>query len=86
VESVGFGVSPGPGREAKGLPTVNDEKDWLRQPQRFPVLLSAQEPVPEEAIRVGAVGSVVVYTGDHPVLNALASLVLRITSLFGYVY
>jgi multidrug resistance efflux pump len=87
VESVGFGVSPGAGRStAKGLPTINDEKDWLRPPQRFPVLLSAQAPVPAEAIRVGAVGTAVIYTGDHTVLNFIASLALRIVSLFGYIY
>lgn len=86
VESIGFGVSAGAGRTSEGLPTLNEEKGWFRPPQRFPVLLSVEEPAPVESTRVGAVGSAVIYADDNPVMNSIASLVLRIGSLLGYLY
>jgi multidrug resistance efflux pump len=86
VVSIGYGVSQGTGKTSDGLPTISETKGWVRPQQRFPVLLAAQEPIPIEAIRVGSLGSAVVYTGDSFILNTIAALVLRITSLLGYVY
>jgi multidrug resistance efflux pump len=86
VESIGYGVSQGTGTSADGLPTIGEQKGWVRPQQRFPVLLVPAEPIPLEALRVGSLGSAVVYTGHNFVLNPIAALLLRISSLFGYVY
>ena len=86
VESVGFGVSQGSSTDGTGLPTISEQKGWVRPQQRFPVLLVPTEPVPLEAIRVGSLASAVVYTGDSFVLNTIAALVLRVASLLGYIY
>jgi multidrug resistance efflux pump len=86
VMSIGYGVSQGAGRSADGLPTISEQKGWMRPQQRFPVLLVAQEQIPLDAIRVGALGSAIIYTGDSFILNTIAALRLRISSLLGYVY
>jgi multidrug resistance efflux pump len=85
VESIGYGVSQG-ARTTDGLPTISEQKGWMRPQQRFPVLLVPQEQIPLEAIRVGSLGSAVIYTGDSFILNTIAALLLRVSSLFGYVY
>jgi multidrug resistance efflux pump len=86
VESIGYGVSQGTGRSADGLPTVSEQKGWMRPQQRFPVLLVPTEEVPAEAVRIGSLASAVVYTGTNYLMNPIAALVLRVASLFGYVY
>jgi len=71
-----------------GLPTVQNARDWLRNAQRFPVLIDFEKP--EEATKLGGrVGSqvnVTVYTGDHPILNALGRFVTQLSRLFSYAY
>jgi len=86
VESIGYGVSQGAGKTADGLPTISEQKGWMRPQQRFPVLLIPTEQVPVEAIRIGSLASAVVYTGNNFVMNPIAALVLRMASIFGYVY
>jgi multidrug resistance efflux pump len=85
VESIGFGVAQA-NRGSDGLPTISEQKGWVRPQQRFPVLLTPAEEVPLENIRVGALASAVIYTGNNFVMNPIAALVLRVTSLLGYVY
>ena len=34
VKTVGWGVSVGSGQNKNGLPTINEENEWLRSPQR----------------------------------------------------
>jgi multidrug resistance efflux pump len=71
-----------------GLPTVQNARDWLRNAQRFPVLIDFEDPV--EAARLGArVGSqvsVLVYTGDHPILNTLGRVLNWLAGILSYAY
>jgi multidrug resistance efflux pump len=91
VESIGWGVSVGAGRTTGGLPTISEEKGWVRTPQMFAVLLTSvpempiEKSVPPGSVRLGSRGSVVIYSGDMPVLNGLAALYLRAMSWLGYV-
>ena len=39
VRSVGLGTSPGGDQPAGTLPTIQNNRDWLRQSQRFPVII-----------------------------------------------
>ena len=69
------------------LPTIETDKNWLRESQRFPVLVDFNaETVGTLGLRVGSQASVTVYTGDHPVLNALGRLRMRIASYLTYAY
>jgi multidrug resistance efflux pump len=71
-----------------GLPTVQNARDWLRSAQRFPVVIDFDDPaeVTELGGRVGSQVSVTVYTGDHPILNWLGRLMMRLAMLLSYAY
>jgi multidrug resistance efflux pump len=86
VRGTGFGVAVD--SEPLGdLPTIQNDKDWLREAQRFPVLVDFEmENVRELGVRVGSQASVTVYTGTHPVLDTLGRLRMRIASYLSYAY
>jgi multidrug resistance efflux pump len=97
AEVVSFGAGAAYSRPdaVGGLPSVEQSQGWLRDPQRFPVILKLTEKdlVDENGLYVGGlqlrVGSqvdVVVYTGDSWILNGLAALWIRVASLFSYAY
>ena len=89
VRSITFGVT---GAESTskpgGLPTVQNARDWLRNAQRFPVLIDFEDPVEAAQLgaRVGSQVSVLVYTGDHPILNALGRLLNWLAGVLSYAY
>ena len=83
IRSVGYGVSSGSSERGK-LPDVKGTSGWLRDPQRFPViiLMDNQEVLPYS--RLGGQADVVVFTGKHPLLNLLGRWRLRINSWLSY--
>ncbi len=85
VRSVGFGVSQG-GPTARGeLPQVSPTAGWLRQPQRFPVIVDLGEEVPAGLVRVGGQVSVMAFTGREGILNPLGRLIMRFFTIMSYV-
>jgi multidrug resistance efflux pump len=86
VRGTGFGIQVD--SEPLGeLPTIENDKNWLRDSQRFPVLVDFDtETFRTLGLRVGSQASVTVYTGDHPVLNPLGRLRMRIASYLTYAY
>lgn len=75
VRSIGGGVGSGQTSPPGTLPVVKNSRDWLRQAQRIPVAVQfdpAELPRLKIA-RVGGQADVLVYTGDHPLMNALAA-------------
>jgi multidrug resistance efflux pump len=88
VRSVGFGVSTGSAPAPGTLPTVQNSRDWLRQSQRFPVVVEFDPKALASlrGIRVGGQAEVMVYTGDSLVLNLLGKLYMRLMSVLSYVY
>jgi multidrug resistance efflux pump len=84
VASVSAGVDTGEG--ARGaLPTAESAQGWLQDPQRFPVIIRFQREDARGLLRVGGQADVVVYAGSNPILNAVAALRIRISSLLSYV-
>ena len=83
VRSLGYGVSSGSNERGK-LPDVKDTSGWLRDPQRFPVIISLdnQEIMPYS--RLGGQADVVIFTGKHPILNMLGRWRLRINGWLSY--
>ena len=84
VRSLGFGVSTDPTNKG-GLPKVSDKKGWLQDPQRFPVIISTDDPAFKDLYRLGGQVDVVVYTGNNFLLNAIAAFRIRLMSLLSYV-
>ncbi len=85
VSSIGYGVSSDNKNIPGKLPVVNRSSSWLRDPQRFPVIIGISDTTAQRLCRAGAQADVVVYTGDHPFLNSIARLRIRINSLLSYV-
>jgi multidrug resistance efflux pump len=87
VESLGWGVGEGDVDPTTGLPkTHQGTGGWLASAQRFPVDLAFETADgPPRGVRYNARASVIFYTGDHPVFNALAWLWIRLISVLTYV-
>ena len=80
------GVSANGAPDARGeLPTVSGSKGWLRDPQRFPVVVTLDGDDARGLCRAGGQADVVVFTGGNPLLNAVAKLRIRVASILSYV-
>lgn len=89
VRSIGLGVSAGQAPPPGTLPTIQNNRDWLRQSQRFPVIVGfdvAQSGALPEALRVGGQASVIAYAEGHPVLRLLGKAYIRLMSWLSYAY
>jgi len=87
VRTTGFGVAVD-SAPLGSLPTISNDRQWLRDAQRFSVQIDFRLPEARDRLgmRVGAQASVIVYTGDGWIMNALAWLRMRAVSLFTYAY
>jgi multidrug resistance efflux pump len=87
VRSIGFGVDSGSTTALGSLPTIDNDRNWLRDAQRFPVIVEI-DPRPEgrPALRVGAQATVIVYTEDSFLLVPLGKIYMRLLSMASYVY
>jgi len=88
VRSISLGVNDGQSTTPGTLPTVQNNRDWLRQSQRFPVIVgfdANQEGLPEQ-LRVGGQVTVIAYTENAMVLKWLGKLYIRLMSWFSYAY
>lgn len=87
VRSIGYGVASG-GSVLGGLPTIENDRNWLREAQRFPVIIDFDPAIRQEGIgwRVGSQADVIVYSGDHSFLNLLGGVYIRIVSWLTYAY
>lgn len=89
VSSIGYGVSGGRSPQPGTLPSVQNDRDWLRQAQRFPVTINFDPDQQEglrDQLRIGGQATVTVYTRDSGILNGLAWLFLKFGSWFSYAY
>jgi multidrug resistance efflux pump len=88
VRSLGYGVAAGPKTPPGALPDIQNNRDFLRQAQRFPVIIEFDRGALAEIgrLREGGQAEVIVYTGDNPVMNALGRLYIRVMSWLAYAY
>lgn len=86
VRETGFGVQVS--SNALGtLPTIENQREWLRDEQRFAVIIDFQVPdLSKSDLRVGSQASVIVYTGDNWLLNTLGKLYIRLDAWLSYAY
>lgn len=88
VREVGFGVQV-QSAPLGSLPTISNDRNWLREEQRFSVLVDITDmPDTEDRrrLKVGSQASVIVYTGGHSILVWLGKLYIRLASLLTYAY
>lgn len=85
VQSVGYGVDWGGSNSAAELPSIGGSKDWLRDPQRFPVIISFVDDSTKGLRREGGQADVMVYTGNNGLLNGVAKIWMKIVSITTYV-
>ena len=87
IRSIGWGISAG-SQTLGALPTVENDRNWLRDAQRFPVIVDLDEELKNNpgVSRVGSQADVIVYTGDGFLLNAIGKVYIRLISLFSYAY
>lgn len=83
VESVGWGVAQ-EGSSNAALPSVRNQSGWVRDPQRFPVRILVDQPYPTGP-RYGSQVTVVIYTDDNPVANAIGAITARVGAWLNYV-
>ncbi len=84
VSSIAYGVSTDR-TNASDLPTVKTAQGWLRDPQRFPVIINIEDQEILRKLRQGSQAEVVVYTGNNFILNGLASFRIWLLSKLSYV-
>jgi multidrug resistance efflux pump len=86
VREMGYGVAVD-ATPLGALPTIQNKRGWLRDSQRFPVLIDFKiKQGPKEMLKVGSQVTVIAYTGDHGLSNLLAKVYIRLTSIFAYAY
>jgi multidrug resistance efflux pump len=89
ITNIGLGVSSGQAPAPGTLPTVDNNRDWLRQSQRFQVLARFDVRQKEEImgqLRIGGQASVTAYTEEAMVTRILAKVYIRIMSILSYAY
>ncbi|RLA04448.1 MAG: HlyD family secretion protein [Gammaproteobacteria bacterium] len=89
VRSIGLGVAVGQAPPAGTLPTIDNNRDWLRQSQRFPVIIDFDQNQGQSLrkfVRIGGQVEVIVYTDGHWILNTIGKLYIRLMSWFSYAY
>ena len=84
VASVSSGVDTGEGARG-GLPTAESAQGWLRDPQRFPVIIRFEGDEARGFLRAGGQASVIVYAGSNRLLNFVGRVRIRFTTLLSYV-
>jgi len=85
VRSIGYAVSSGQDVNRGGLPSVKGRSGWLRETQRFPVIISFNEESVMEYFKIGGQADVVVYSDKHEWLNRIARFRLWINGKLSYV-
>ena len=86
VSSIGFAVSQSSGGTAGQLETVKSSSGWLRDAQRFPVIVHFEGDAAKGLRRVGGQADVQFYSDRNTLLNGLGWAWVRLMSLLSFVY
>jgi len=85
IVSIGYGVSFD--RSVQGeLPTPAKTTGWMREAQRFTVIIKFNDGVAKELLREGGQADVITYTGNNFLLNGLGKISIWLTSKLAYLY
>jgi len=86
VRATGFGVAVDTA-PLGSLPTINNNRQWLRDAQRFPVIIDFEmSPDEMRKLKVGAQVTALIYASDSWFFNTLGALYIRVGSILSYAY
>lgn len=86
VRTTGFGVAVD-SAPLGSLPTINNDRQWLRDAQRFPVVIDFDMSSEDmRKLKVGSQVSAIIYASDNWLFNALGALYMRVGSILTYAY
>jgi len=84
VSSLGFAVGQSTTNTIGGVATIEGSSGWLRDAQRFPVIVRFDD---DSAFRrLGGQADVQFYTGNNWIINSLGWIWIRVLSWLSYVY
>jgi len=89
VRSIGLGISAGQPPPPGTLPTIQNNRDWLRQAQRYPVMIQFEEGELERLrknIRIGGQAEVIAYSEESALTGVVDKFFIRVMSWFSYAY
>ncbi|GLS89585.1 transporter [Psychromonas marina] len=88
ISSIGFAVNSTTPDAIGGLSSVEGTTGWLRDAQRFPVMITFDDvgSMPKGSLRLGGQADVQVYTGKNWFVNSMCWLWIRALSWLSYVY
>lgn len=89
IRSIGLGVSAGRSASPGTLPSISNDRDWLRQAQRFPVIIAfdtEQHELLATQLRIGGQATVIAYSEESWLLRGLGKLYIRFSSWMSYAY
>jgi RND family efflux transporter MFP subunit len=86
VSSVGFAVDHSKGGAVGDLASVEGNSGWLRDAQRFPVVVHFDDDSARGYRRLGGQADVQVYTSGNFIINTLGWLWIRLLSVLSFVY
>ncbi|MFQ3322813.1 MAG: multidrug resistance efflux pump [Pseudomonadales bacterium] len=87
VSSITFGVKWNKsGQNANTLPTISVKEGWLRESQRFPVIITFDDDSSMGYRLEGGQADVVIYTSSNFFLNSIAWLQIRFMSYLSYLF
>ncbi len=87
VRTTGFGVQVD-SAPLGSLPTIDNNRQWLRDAQRFAVQIDFKLPQEKDrfAVRVGAQATAVVYADSGFLFNTIAKIKIRVNSILTYIF
>lgn len=86
VGAKGFAVKAPSYGAAGDVITIKGSSGWLRDAQRFPVIINFDDNSAEGLRMAGGQADVQIYTGENIIIDGLGWLWIRLLSLFSYVY
>lgn len=86
VSSLGFAIKQQSGGAVGDLETIKGDSGWLRDAQRFPVIITFDDDSVRGYRRLGGQADVQIYTGNNWIINALGWIWSRVMSWLSYIY
>ncbi len=86
VSSLGFAIKQQSGGAVGDLETIKGDSGWLRDAQRFPVIITFNDDSVLGYRRLGGQADVQIYTGNNWIINALGWIWIRTMSWLSYIY